>query len=252
MEIREDCWLSTIFGHEVFKVDASVNGHTPQFLREAVLSHVPQHPSAMYYAKVETAEVDKVRELQQAGFYVVDVNVLFGRNPSTPLQNSPRSSSSTLVIDRIQPAHHSSVLEIASSCFQFSRFHLDPFIPKEVAHRIKQEWVRNYLRKVRGDELYVALQDQKVVGFLAALSTEREKRRIRIIDLIGVHKVFQNQGVGRALVEFFVQDDKAKSDWLEVGTQVANLPSMRLYERCGFSMTKSLYVMHLHTGKSWA
>jgi RimJ/RimL family protein N-acetyltransferase len=31
-----------------------------------------------------------------------------------------------------------------------------------------------------------------------------------------------------------------------VGTQIANLPSIRLYEKLGFSLVKSAYVMHRH------
>jgi RimJ/RimL family protein N-acetyltransferase len=35
---------------------------------------------------------------------------------------------------------------------------------------------------------------------------------------------------------------------LDVGTQVANLPSVRCYERLGFRLSSSSYVLHLHAG----
>jgi hypothetical protein len=39
---------------------------------------------------------------------------------------------------------------------------------------------------------------------------------------------------------------------LLVGTQVANIPSVRLYERMGFSLSSSQYVLHLHVEKGQA
>ena len=35
---------------------------------------------------------------------------------------------------------------------------------------------------------------------------------------------------------------------LRVGTQAANVPSVRLYEPLGFSLASAAYVLHLHRG----
>jgi hypothetical protein len=35
---------------------------------------------------------------------------------------------------------------------------------------------------------------------------------------------------------------------MRVGTQIANIPSLRLYERLGFTMAESAYVLHAHRG----
>ena len=56
------------------------------------------------------------------------------------------------------------------------------------------------------------------------------------------------QGVGAALVSAFVQRHGPLATELRTGTQIANVPSLRLYERLGFSISSASYVLHLHRG----
>ena len=244
MEIQEDRWLSDIFGYGVFKIDPSTDDRAPSLLNGLVSRHVRQRSEAMYYAKVDAGNVNAVRHLGEEGFYVVDVQVTFGREAKDPALISANPVEVT--IEEFRPEHRGAILEIASSCFRFSRFHLDPGIPEAIANQIKRDWVSSYIQKQRGECLFVAVCDQQPVGFLAVLSSKTEGRRIRTIDLIGVAKDFQNRGIGRALVAFFINRYRDQSDFLQVGTQIANRPSIRLYQKAGFSLTKAQYVMHLH------
>ena len=42
------------------------------------------------------------------------------------------------------------------------------------------------------------------------------------------------------------KESHADADMLRVGTQVANLPSISLYEKCGFHVAETTYVLHAH------
>jgi ribosomal protein S18 acetylase RimI-like enzyme len=137
-------------------------------------------------------------------------------------------------------------VEIAGTCFRYSRFHLDPRVPREIADRIKREWIRNYATKRRGERLLVASLEGRPAGFLAVLASESGGQRIRTIDLVGVAAWAQRRGVGRALVEAFIAASRGVCDVMQVGTQAANIPSMRLYETTGFCMSRSQYVLHGH------
>jgi len=244
MEILEDRWLSAIFGHGVFKIDPLVNGYASSVLKDLLSQHASRQSAAMYYTKVATDRVDVVRRLNEAEFYVVDVNITLRRDAKcSPVYPSPAVNVS---IDEIRPNQHQAVLDIAETCFQFSRFHLDPFIPKKIANQIKRDWVLSYLRKQRGDRLFVALLNEQVVAFLAVLTSEADGKRIRTIDLIGVHRAFQGRGIGQALLEFFVRRYENQYDLFQAGTQVLNVPSIRLYQKFGFSIASSTYVMHRH------
>lgn len=239
MKIESDPWLARIIGHEVFRVIVPEgNGVSRTF-------HIPvqETPTSFYYAKVPTNRIGQVRSLTAAGFQVVDVNMTFERWPAESL---PNEVGRAVTIREICPQDHEQALMIAGSCFVYSRFHLDPRVPAEVKDAIKRAWVQSYIDRRRGERLLIALVDDRCVGFLAVLSVLTREQAVRVIDLIGVDKNYQGQGVGRALVEFFVNAHAGTGDLLRVGTQAANIPSMRLYERCGFRTAGSSYVLHAH------
>jgi ribosomal protein S18 acetylase RimI-like enzyme len=185
-----------------------------------------------------------VRELGTVGAFVVDVNVSFELDRPATLAASPAG----VEVRVAQPQDHAAALDVAGSCYRYSRFHLDPLVGQESAHRIKREWCSNYARGARGDKLFVASLDggQRAVGFLAALVAESNGQRTAVIDLVGVDPRCQRRQIGTALTSAFVEHYRQNCAALQVGTQAANVPSIRMYERLGFSLIKSAYVMHLH------
>ena len=253
MEIHEDRWLSSIFGYGVFKIEVEspdvAQDHDAADICDRISRHASQQDAAMYYAKVDTNQVAAVWLLGTAGLYVVDVNVTFGIETRSYLPSAEASEPPRYSVREIRREEHQPVLDIAASCFRYSRFHLDPKVPKTTANRVKHDWILNYIRGQRGEKLFVALVDRKPAGFLAVLTSKLNGMCIRTIDLIGVSNAFQNQGIGRALVRCFIQQHKDQSDYLQVGTQVANVPSMRLYQKLDFAVTKSQFVMHMHVRK---
>ena len=239
MRVEADPWLAGILGHDVFRVaDPSAGAET---LRDALASGRGQ--SAFYHAKVPCQAADQVRVFCAAGFFVVDVNLTFQRTPDCDPGRQPRPG---IVVREIRPADYPQILDVAEHCFRYSRFHLDPFFAREQANRIKREWVRNYILGRRGERMFVAESEGIPVGFLAVLAGEVKGRSCRVIDLIGVSASHQGQGLGQELVDHFRQFYAGKCDLLRVGTQAANIPSARLYERCGFRLAESAYVLHAH------
>jgi ribosomal protein S18 acetylase RimI-like enzyme len=249
MHIGNDSWLSEIFEYPVFKIDAGGLADPPsddtRELRELVSDHQRAQDKAFYYAKVDTKQVDVARALSSAGLYVVDVNVTFSIEAPSSSQNRAVDLPQDVVVHEIQPAEEKATLDIAGSCFRYSRFHLDPLVSTQIANRIKRDWIFNYIKGKRGDRLFVALTDGRPAGFLAAIATGGDGERAYVIDLVGVGSGFQRRGIGQALTSFFISYYR-NSPRLEVGTQAANIPSMRLYEKCGFGISKTQYVMHGH------
>ena len=221
--VREDRWLSDVLERPVFAVegDADASG-TP--------------PGALLYAKVPTTDVALAGRLCARGFVPVDVAVTLSRGPA------PAGDPAAEVVTAL-PDHSAELLDIAGSCFRFSRFHLDPVLPAELAHRVKREWVRSYIEGRRGVELLVALDGGRVAGFLAVLADGDA----RVIDLVGVAPAAQGRGFGGALVREFVARHGPRASELRVGTQIANVPSLRLYAAHRFGVSSSSFVLHLHT-----
>src|SRR5258706_490046 len=232
MKLVPDEWLSGIFGYDVIKValerDELVDPKAA-FPKDSL----PQR--AFYYTKIPVTFVRQIGTLTNAGFRVVDVNITFEREPVQEI-----NSNSSILVRDAQAGDENAVLEIAETAFIYSRFHLDPFVSKELANKIKREWIANYVRGQRGERLLVAEVNGKAVGFLALLVTG-DAEKIGVIDLIGVAKNMQGRGVGQCLVEHHIQDAYQNYSRIIVGTQISNVPSMRLYAKCGYHISNSTY-----------
>jgi GNAT superfamily N-acetyltransferase len=224
--IRPDAWLAEVLGYPVFAVE-------PDF-------HAADHPGerALWFAKVDVTDPGAVTRLEDQGFRVVDVNVTLSHSGAAPVPGS------AVEVGPAAPAEHEELIALAGRCFRYSRFHLDPEIPDVAADRIKREWVRSYTEGSRGVELLAAREGDRAVGFLAVL----EGDDARVIDLVGVDPEAQGRGVGAALVAAFVERHRDAAAELRVGTQIANLPSLRLYARSGFGVWGASYVLHRHAG----
>jgi len=245
MRIREDTWLANIFGHPVYRIftDSVEDFGKKDDISRQVSENTNNQSSAFFYTKVGTEKVYSVRNLSTAGLYVVDVNISL-RVTSDKVRIP--SSLSGISVAEIRPEQYQAVLDIASTCFRYSRFHQDPFCEISIANQIKHDWVLNYIRGNRGECLFVASLDGKPAGFLAVLATDIDGKKVYTVDLIGVHNLLKGRGAGQALMARFVDQYKDQCDYLQVGTQIVNIPSMRLYQKFGFSINQSQYVMHLH------
>jgi len=246
MEILEDTWFSGVFGHPVFKIRADAGPAHAAQIPALVRRHAAEQPAAMYYAKVDTDDVELVRQLSAAGLYVVEGNMTLGIDTRERQHVACPRVTSACAVAEIRSEQHEPVLAIAGSAFEYTRFHLDPLVADSVAHRIKYEWIRNYVRKQRGVALLVAAAGDRTMGFLAVLASTQDGKRVHVIDLLGVARDGRRRGVASALVADFITRYRGCTDSLQVGTQSANLPSLRLYQNFGFSIIKTAYVMHLH------
>jgi ribosomal protein S18 acetylase RimI-like enzyme len=215
-EPRRDDWLSDVLGYDAWNVAA------PEGVGRALVTR-----------RIPAADVAALGDAEAEGFAVVDVNVTLERTGFDPV-----GTTSVSVAVREQA---DALLDVAGSCFRFSRFHLDPRIGREAADRVKREWVRSYVEGRRGVELLAAGAE----GFLCVLEADDGAR---VIDLVGVASAAQGRGLGTELVAAFGSRHGADGRTLRVGTQVANTPSLRLYEKLGFRVAAATYVLHLHVG----
>ena len=241
MKIEPDTWLSEVLGYNAYRVVEL--DHDPLFSKEDFISSSCTS-SSFYFAKVPVKETGAVNSLCNAGFRVVDVNITFEREPSNDLDNG--ICSSPVTVRKMKESDRGMLLDIAGSCFVYSRFHLDPFIPMQMANTIKREWVANYIKGNRGNGILVAELNGRPVGFLADLHVNQKGKKVRVIDLIGIDKAYQNRGGGTQLISNFIRNAVGKFSVLRVGTQIANIPSMHIYEKCGFRITEAAYVLHAH------
>lgn len=251
MKISEDAWLSEIVGYKAFNVRMEGAGEEEACGRK-LRDHFGSKCKAFYFAKVDTTQIDCVRELCSSGFYFVDVNIMLRRDVGAGSEYLERDDKGQYSIVEahdggcLNSKQREILLGIAASCFKYSRFHLDPLIPVAIANEIKRRWIGSYLDGKRGEKLFVALKRNRPVGFIAALTAEFRGEPHGTIDLVGVGLDHQGQGVGTALARHFLAHCRGRNEPALVGTQAANIPSLRFYARAGFAPVASSYVFHAH------
>jgi ribosomal protein S18 acetylase RimI-like enzyme len=222
--VREDAWLGERLGRTAWTVEV---GDT--------IEDVRTHGAGFFQARVATDEVARVGALEDAGFRTIDVNVTFRREPGRLAAGAAGG------VRDGRPEDRDAVVTIAERDYLVSRFHLDPEIPAAVASTIKRDWADNFFRGASGDRLLVAAPNGDVIGFLLVL----DRAEGSIIDLIAVATEARGQGAGRALVCGLVESRPARS--VVAGTQISNVGALRFYERLGFTVYQTQFVLHRHS-----
>jgi ribosomal protein S18 acetylase RimI-like enzyme len=234
--LAEDEWLAGILGRPVWRLIGRAGAQPLEKLLSA--------ETGFGYAKCDVSEVKVVSSLVDKGFRIVDTALTFDGGRLS-------GSNASHVHVRIAKAFDEEpVRGIAGSAFRFSRFHLDPDFPSNLANAIKAEWAGNFFNGKRGDGMVVAESGGQVVGFLQLIWGSGD---VLIVDLIGVHPRFQGLGLGKALVLYASKQgtgDGRVPTGIRVGTQAANIPSVRLYESLGLRLRSAQYVLHFHCSGS--
>ena len=186
---------------------------------------------------VATGSSKLVKCLERLGFHLVDTNIVFRK----PILRNPKCFYNNCQMRFAEQEDREQVAELARNNFIYSRFHLDDEIPSSTANNIKAEWASNFFAGRRGDKLVIALIDNVVVGFLLLLESLEDL----IIDLIAVDKNQHRKGIASDMITY-VEHHLNEFFRIQVGTQLANVPSIRLYEKMGFRVFASNYVFHYH------
>jgi nucleoside-diphosphate-sugar epimerase/ribosomal protein S18 acetylase RimI-like enzyme len=237
--VKRDAWLSKTLGREAYALaitplllEAAAGKHSRSYSQ----LHELQAKPVFITAKVPVTDRAAAQFVQDHGFRLIDTNLKFEKRAE-----SPTAVSGDCLLRFAEPADRDAVMDLARRNFVFTRFHLDELIPNSTADEIKAQWAGNFFSGERGDRLVVAELDKKIVGFtLLVVPTDSEV----VIDLIAVDGAHRRQGIAAEMIAF-VESQFAPSQ-IVVGTQVANLPSVRLYEKLGFHLAEAQYVFHFH------
>ncbi len=231
-----DQWLSDVLQHEVYRLDV-----TDEFfrirestIREYLSSKAPKN--VFIYAKVRISDLGAINFLEKLGFHLVDTNIVFEKS----IDSESRVSGPTEIRFAV-PEDRQAVRSLAANSFSYSRFHLDPLITDEKANLVKASWADNFFLGKRGDSMVVASVDGKIAGFLQLLYSKEDL----IIDLIAVDGLFRRKGVASDMI-LYAQRNLKGFNKVRVGTQLANIPSIRMYEKLEFIFSDASYVFHYH------
>jgi ribosomal protein S18 acetylase RimI-like enzyme len=234
----KDEWLSEQIGKSVYQLKANDLLETKfledwkKFRRDRIKENY------FVFSKISTNSLNIWQCLEKADFKLIDTNVKFELYGNI---SSKKKQQKDIKICFAEKKHQQSTGKIARDNFIYSRFHLDPLIDNDIASQVKQNWVKNYFSGKRGDEMILALLNNKPVGFLQLIIQDDDL----FIDLIGVDKIAQGRGVASSMIQFASKN--IKRSCIKAGTQIGNMPSIKLYQKLGFVLAGSDYVFHYHS-----
>jgi len=235
-----DQWLANIMRKDVYRIivdDDFIKLSSRKDSKVYKIVIALQNKPVFMFSKVGSMYIDSIRFLENLGFNLVDTNITFEK-PITIREDFVGNCSVRFAV----PDDQNQVVNLSRKSFVFTRFHLDLAIANSKANEVKGEWVRNFFLGNRGDQMIVALVDKKIVGFAQLL---HGKDKTLIIDQIAVNDEHRRKGIAEDMIAFTETKCKGFSK-ISVGTQIANIPSINLYEKIGFKISDTQYVFHYH------
>ncbi|WP_416897446.1 MAG: GNAT family N-acetyltransferase [Minwuia sp.] len=225
MAYRSDEWLSGLLGKAVW--------HLTPTGAEMDQIPLPQTSPCFIDAKVGASDIETANRLQNAGFRLIETNIRLER------ASWPAAFSRTARF--ADDPDRAAVERIAESGFTYSRFHMDPMVPKAAADSVKRAWAGNYFDGKRGDHMVVSEVDGEIAGFLQLLVDGDNMT----IDLVAVDSRFRGKGLARDMISF-AEATIPNINRLTVGTQASNVRSLHAYVTNKFQFTAATYVFHFH------
>ena len=121
----------------------------------------------------------------------------------------------------------------------WSRFFLEKNISEKTAVRLWQSSITNHCQG-RADMLAVCLLENKPAGLVTI--NFKDQQRLELF-MVGVLPEFQGRGVGTSLMQAISQKYGAEYE-IFVETSHRNIAANRLYQKTGFSLYDSRYILH--------
>lgn len=193
--------------------------------------------------KVDCEDFGSIRALQESNFYLVDtmLTYVFDKDSCT----LPEHRAKYLVRD-FEPKDEAALVSIAESAFKKypNRFRVDAAFPRNAVDRYFSEWAKNMCNGSMADEMIVAEDSGRIVGFLG-WRFQRDLQKYVGIDIPG-------RGLGATLANFqdaysellpaAVKKILQKNPACDYETQIFNHKTVNALEQSGFR-----YVRHGHT-----
>ncbi|MFC1888819.1 GNAT family N-acetyltransferase [Thermodesulfobacteriota bacterium] len=200
------------------------------------------HSVRFLVARVPADWIRIIQQMEQAGFLLMDTLVYYNRD----LTRSPLPSDECEIpIRLIRKGEEETIGAIAKQTYKryFGHYHADPRLDSAKCDEGYVDWAyRSCIDKNMADEVLVAEQDGKIVGFVTLRANDdiegevvvggvipeaREKGIYRSF-ILNAMKRFQKKGLKQTLVS----------------TQIINVAVQKVWARLGFEFLTSFYTFH--------
>lgn len=135
------------------------------------------------------------------------------------------------------------LLQMAIKAGKFSRFKLDKKIGDKKFVELYKTWISTIVKDKNCSIIVSYEKSNELAGFLAYKKKHAEIK----IEFISVKEAFKKKGIGKGLINTLLNEaDSKKIKLVKVETQAENTAACKFYKSCGFSLSESYHVFHLH------
>lgn len=223
-------WDSKFFGYEVGKVLISdfEDFDYSKFKKDSI-----NFKLVYVFAQQRLNEYNKLK--------LVDEKVTFHREiPSTVTVNTRCDYSITSFIKEIHDINALRQLALESGIY--SRFNVDNHFDNNEFKNLYLHWINNSVKGKLALDTIIVVDHNDILGF--ATLTEKTTK-CADIGLVAVDQTSRGKGVGLNLIcEAIKRARNLGYQFVQVVTQKANIPAVRLYEKAEFKIKDITYIYH--------
>ena len=173
--------------------------------------------------------------LNQWNGKLVDRKVVYKKEVSTNIKKDK------FVFPYDDTSVNDDLLGLAYLSGQYSRFRLDKNFPKGSFERMYKEWLVKSVNGELADEVFVAKEADRIVGFV----TLKVNNNNGNIGLIAIGENAQGKGLGTQLINVCENYlNKCSVETLTVPTQLDNLQACKFYKKYGFEEDSVINIYH--------
>ena len=227
-------WDSRFFGVKIGRI--LLNSSTLEELSGA-LNWADLSGFRCLYWLIDCGDIMSCRTAETNGFHLTDIRLTFEKELCAPRNMSSLDQAD---VRRYQNHDLTTLLALARRSHRDSRFFSDNGFEEDKSARMYEEWIRRGLSHESG-VVWVAEQNGQAVGYCVCQASEHQ---VGSIGLIAVDPGWRRARVGTALVSTaLLHFENEGMRTATVVTQGRNIPSQRLYQRCGF-VTKAVQLWY--------
>lgn len=219
---------SEIFQSKVARLSLLTASTEPQYaaLLGAVLESASRQGFRHLTRRLDARGLQEVRSLERAGFYIVDVGVLFSLAKLEPQRQVGARP--------VEPHEVEALVEHCGAVFGNSRFDNDAFFSKAGAVELHRRWIRNCCSG-RSDVVLIPAADGPVGFITCAVPPGSDTGNI---ELLGVNERYRGRGLGKLLLSGALAWFSGRCAKVEVRTQLVNRGATAAYEAAGFTIAQ--------------
>lgn len=201
-----------------------------QQAREAGIQHLA--------TRVSASDMLGAQIVCQKGFFPTGVSITFIAHP-----DEIKAARNSLKVQTAKPEDAKRLERLASAIHFPSRYAADSLLPRRRVLTIHARWAANTVRG-RCDCVFLALKNDEPVGFIALNTIRSGRRKVGVIDLVGVHPRVQGKGIGKHLLYETKRYFSKKCHYVQVSCYADNDQATYFYHRSGFTIFNTTLTLH--------